>query len=73
MDRMELSKGRLVLGIGIGDYPGDFRVMGINYQNRNGLLDEYIDVLDAIFRGGQTNFQGKTIYICLKVFKVDSY
>jgi len=56
-----LSKGRLLLGVGIGDYPRDFRVMGIPYENKNALTDEYLEALTVAFRGGNVSFRGSTV------------
>ena len=56
-----LSGGRLVLGFGTGDYPADFQVMGIPYESKGALTDEYLDVLRTLFPGGRSNYNGKTI------------
>ncbi len=56
-----LSGGRLVLGFGIGDYPADFQVMGIPYDTKGALTDEYLDVLRTIFPGGRASYRGETI------------
>lgn len=56
-----LSGGRLVLGLGIGDYPADFDVMGIPYDTKGQLTDEYLDVLRTIFPGGRVSYNGETI------------
>ena len=56
-----LSGGRLVLGFGIGDYPADFQVMGIPYESKGKLTDEYLDALRTIFPGGRVNYSGETI------------
>ena len=61
MTLQSLSGGRLMLGVGIGDYPSDFRVMQIPYDEKNRITDEYIDVLNAAFQGGNVDFQGPNI------------
>ena len=50
-----------MLGVGIGDYPSDFRVMQIPYDQKNRITDEYIDVLNAAFKGGHVDFSGPDI------------
>ena len=61
MTLQALSGGRLMLGVGIGDYPSDFRVMQIPYDEKNRITDEYINVLNAAFQGGHVDFQGPNI------------
>ena len=61
MTLQALSGGRLMLGVGIGDYPRDFRVMQIPYDEKNRITDEYIDVLNAAFQGGHVDFNGPNI------------
>lgn len=56
-----LSKGRLLLGVGLGDYPSDFQVMNIPYMDRIALTDEYLGVLTAAFQGGNVSYKGETI------------
>ena len=56
-----LSSGRLQLGLGLGDYPADFNVMGIPYDSKGQLTDEYLDVLRTIFPGGRSDYHGETI------------
>ena len=58
-----LSDGRLVMGVGTGDYPADFRVMEIPYADRAPLTEEYLEALTAIFPGGRVSHQGKTLSI----------
>ncbi len=61
MTLQALSKNRLLLGVGIGDYPSDFQVMDISYDDRNPLTDEYLQVLETIFQGGNVSYKGETI------------
>ena len=61
MTLQALSKNRLLLGVGIGDYPSDFQVMGIPYKDKTSLTDEYLQVLGTIFQGGNVSHKGTTI------------
>ena len=61
MTLQALSKNRLLLGVGIGDYPSDFQVMGIPYKDKTSLTDEYLQVLGTIFQGGNVSHNGATI------------
>lgn len=61
MTLQALSNGRLLLGVGIGDYPKDFQVMGIPYGDKVPITEEYIQALTTIFQGGNVNYRGNTI------------
>ncbi len=61
MTLQSISNGRLLLGVGLGDYPSDFRVMGIPYKARFRLTDEYLAILSAILQGGNVSSKGSTI------------
>ncbi|MCH8086411.1 MAG: LLM class flavin-dependent oxidoreductase [Chloroflexi bacterium] len=61
MTLQALSKGRLLLGVGIGDYRKDFQVMEIPYEDKNALTDEYLEVLTSVFKGGNVSYQGDTV------------
>ena len=56
-----LSGGRLILGVGIGDYPTDFRVMGIPYKSQVRLTEEYVQVLNEVLPGGRSSFHGPSV------------
>ena len=58
-----LSRGRLTLGVGSGDYPGDFRVMEIPYAQKAAYTREYLDALSATLPGGRVDFTGQTLRI----------
>lgn len=58
-----LSRGRLSLGVGSGDYPGDYRVMEIPYRDKAAITREYLDALTAILPGGRVDFAGETLRI----------
>ncbi|MFF3733453.1 LLM class F420-dependent oxidoreductase [Streptomyces sp. NPDC002476] len=42
-----LCGGRLVLGVGAGHVPEEFRALGADFEGRGGLLDETVDALRA--------------------------
>jgi probable F420-dependent oxidoreductase len=46
-----LSKGRLLLGLGLGWAPEEFTAAGASSEKRPARLREYVDCLDAIFTG----------------------
>ena len=61
MTLQAISNGRLLLGVGLGDYPNDFQVMGISYKARFSLTEEYLETLSAIGQGGNVSFQGSNV------------
>ncbi|MFD9600993.1 TIGR03619 family F420-dependent LLM class oxidoreductase [Streptomyces sp. NPDC059970] len=42
-----LCGGRLILGVGAGHVPEEFRALGADFEGRGGVLDETIDALKA--------------------------
>jgi len=57
-----ISGGRLVLGIGIGDQPDEFREMGLEYpslQARQEGMEETIAILRGIWSGEPFAYEGK--------------
>jgi len=56
-----LSEHRLVLGVAIGDYPAEFKVLGVPYRGRVGIFEEYLEVLHKIFHGGSVGYHGNLI------------
>lgn len=58
----ELSKGRLILAIGIGAIPNDFEVMGVPFRKRGRITDEYLAALQAILSPTPySSFAGKHV------------
>jgi probable F420-dependent oxidoreductase len=60
-----LSKGRLLVGVGVGYVPGEFEALGIPYAERGARVTEHIEVMRALwtqeepaFRGRFTSFSG---------------
>ncbi|MEM7466932.1 MAG: LLM class F420-dependent oxidoreductase [Pseudomonadota bacterium] len=54
-----LSKGRLLLGIGVGYIPGEFEALGIPYEERGARMNEHIEVLRTLWTEEQPAFDGK--------------
>jgi probable F420-dependent oxidoreductase len=57
-----LSGGRLELGIGAGWYEDEFRAFGYDFGTvgeRFSVLEETVEVLDALLPGGPVDFDGK--------------
>ena len=56
-----LSRGRLSLGIGSGDYPTEFRVMQAPYQKKAAYTREHLDALRAILPGGRADYRRERV------------
>lgn len=54
-----LSEGRFVLGVGAGYQRGEFHALGVDFDERNELFDEALDVLPGFWTGEPTSFVGK--------------
>jgi alkanesulfonate monooxygenase SsuD/methylene tetrahydromethanopterin reductase-like flavin-dependent oxidoreductase (luciferase family) len=58
-----LSGGRFVCLVCIGNMPKDFEAMQVNYKDKGRILNEYLEVLKQFFSKGRCNFRGKFINI----------
>ncbi|MGH7760752.1 MAG: LLM class flavin-dependent oxidoreductase [Candidatus Dormibacteraceae bacterium] len=47
----QLSRGRFVLGLGVGSRPDDFAVTGLNFHDRGKRLDAALDLMHRAWRG----------------------
>lgn len=54
-----LSGGRFVLGVGAGYLKGEFRAVGVDFDERNALFDEALDVLPLHWAGEPFSYQGR--------------
>jgi probable F420-dependent oxidoreductase len=54
-----VSKGRVVLGVGIGYQPADFRAFGLPIEQRVGRFEESVEILRRCFAGEPFSFRGK--------------
>ncbi len=52
------SKGRVTLGVGAGYLKGEFRALGVAFDQRNDIMDEYIKALKAAWGSDEFTFQG---------------
>lgn len=52
------SNGRLTLGLGAGYLKGEYYALGVNFDDRNDLMDEYIQAMKAAWTGEEFNFEG---------------
>ena len=55
----QLSKGRLILGVGVGSTEAEFSPLGASWDERGPITDESIQVLKHVWTVDQPNFQGR--------------
>lgn len=53
-----LSSGRLILGLGTGYLKSEFRALGVDFEERNALFDEALDVLPKYWSGQPFDYEG---------------
>ncbi|MCB2047249.1 MAG: TIGR03619 family F420-dependent LLM class oxidoreductase [Novosphingobium sp.] len=53
-----LSKGRAIMGIGVGYQATEFEALGVNFAQRGKLMDEAIDAMKAAWTGDVVQFEG---------------
>jgi probable F420-dependent oxidoreductase len=54
-----LSKGRLILGVGVGWMTEEFDALGANFPDRGRLSDEQLDLLKILWKEEHASFSGK--------------
>lgn len=52
------SKGRVTLGFGAGYLKGEYRALGVDFERRNELMDEYLLAMKAAWTGDEFTFKG---------------
>ena len=55
----KLSKGRLTLGVGTGYLKSEFFALGVDFDERNDLFDEALEVLPMHWRGEPFSYRGR--------------
>jgi probable F420-dependent oxidoreductase len=52
------SDGRVVLGMGAGYLKGEFKALGVDFDQRNELMDEYLKAMKLAWTGEDFTFEG---------------
>lgn len=52
------SGGRISLGVGAGYLKGEYRALGVDFDTRNDLMDEYIRAMKAAWTQDEFTFEG---------------
>src|SRR4051794_23988686 len=55
----KLSKGRFILGTGTGYLKSEFHALGVDFEERNALFDEALEVLPLHWKGEPFSYTGK--------------
>ena len=55
----EISGGRLVLGLGAGDYPAEHRRFGVPYERPVSRFEEARSIIVPLLRTGSVDFEGE--------------
>jgi probable F420-dependent oxidoreductase len=54
----KFSNGRVTLSVGAGYLKGEYRAVGVDFEQRNELMDEYLKALRASLTGAEFTFEG---------------
>ena len=54
-----LSKGRLILGAGIGWMPEEFAALGVDFKARAAMSEEQLQIFNLLWREERPSFQGR--------------
>ena len=54
-----LSGGRFILGLGVGYQKSEYHALGVNFEERNALFDEALDVLPLHWSGEAVSYRGR--------------
>ncbi|MBI4258899.1 MAG: TIGR03619 family F420-dependent LLM class oxidoreductase [Thaumarchaeota archaeon] len=59
----QLSKGRLLVGIGVGNvsHKGELEILGVPYKERGRLTEDYIRAMKAVWTQPVASYQGKYV------------
>ncbi|MCC6435102.1 MAG: TIGR03619 family F420-dependent LLM class oxidoreductase [Acidimicrobiales bacterium] len=54
-----LSRGRLVVGVGVGSLPEENAALGVDYERRGPLTDEFLAVMHELWTADDPRFDGE--------------
>ena len=55
----ELSDGRLILGVGAGDFPSEYDMFGFDWERRVGHFEEALQIVRPMLKGETVTFEGE--------------
>lgn len=56
-----LSNGRVILGAGCGHLKPEFRTLGVNYEARGRISDEYLQAIQTVWENESATFSGRFV------------
>jgi alkanesulfonate monooxygenase SsuD/methylene tetrahydromethanopterin reductase-like flavin-dependent oxidoreductase (luciferase family) len=56
-----LSRGRLILGVGTGYLKAEYAALGVEFEERNRLFDEALEVMPLAWSGDAFSYSGQTL------------
>ena len=56
-----LSEGRLSVGLGVGWLRSEFQAMGVAFEQRGAITEEYIRAMQALWRDSPATFEGSHV------------
>ncbi len=57
-----MCRGRLIFGVGVGWSSLEFAALGVPFETRGRMTDEYIEAIKALWSGdGEVSFEGETV------------
>jgi probable F420-dependent oxidoreductase len=54
-----MTRGRVVVGVGSGHLRPEFKILGVSFEDRGALTDEYIDILKTLWSADAPEFSGR--------------
>src|SRR3990172_667957 len=58
-----LSKGRLILGVGIGWMVEEFEALGVPFKSRAGMSNEQLQIFNLLWKEERPHFEGRYYHI----------
>lgn len=56
------SDGRVSLGVGAGYLKGEYRALGVDFDKRNQIMDEYLKAMISAWTNDEFSFQGENFH-----------
>ena len=57
----QLSGGRFIFGVGVGWAEGEFDVLGVPFNRRGAMTDEYLEAIKLLWTEDMASFEGKYV------------
>ena len=59
----EISRGRLVLGLGAGSNEGEFTAFGLPFEQRAARFEEWFEIVRRLLAGDRVTFEGRFFHV----------